>query len=455
MRLLGPDGLLTPLREALRDAPADEADIHVHRRRASITRYSHSSIHQNAVSDETHATVRAIAGKAVGVVTTNSLVPADLRRALADAAALARASRPDDEWPGVADPEPIAATSSFHEETAETAAQEQADWIGAVCAAVPKGMRAAGTAQVELTEDAVANTRGVAVHAPATMAYLRALVLSDSYVGSGYAEDLSMRKDALHPKAIAARAAEKCALDRDRIQLAPGDYEAVFEELAVAEILRIMSLTGLGGQAVRDGRSFMSGRIGEPVTGDKFTLLDHALDARTISVPFDVEGTPKQRVTLVERGVARGPVYDRTSAKSMGTRSTGHAADPSRYAPGGHAAHLAMAGGPATREQLIGAVRRGILITRFHYTNTPDPRAATMTGTTRDGTFLIEDGKITRALANVRYTMSALDLFRGIDLLGRQRLARDWWSSNGMGSVICLVPPIKVSRATVTGSSPL
>jgi PmbA protein len=453
--LLGQDRLLAPMGEALRGVPADEADIHVHRRRAAITRYAHSSIHQNAVSDETHATVRAIVGKAVGVVTTNSLAPSDLGRALTDAATLARASRPGDEWPGVADREPIAANSSFHEETAEMSAEAQAEHIGAVCAAVPKGMRAAGTSQIEVTEDAVANTRGVAAYAPTTMAYLRALVLSDTYVGSGYAEELSMRTDALHPKTIAARAAEKCALDRDRIQLAPGDYEAVFEELAVAEVLRIMSLTGLGGQSLREGRSFMTGRIGERVTGENFTLVDHAMDARTIAVPFDVEGTPKQKVTLVERGVARGPVYDRTSAKSMGARSTGHAADPSRYSPGGHAGHLGMTGGPATREELIGAVRRGILITRFHYTNTPDPRAATMTGTTRDGTFLIEDGKITRALANVRYTMSALDLFAGIDLLGPQRLARDWWSSNGMGSIICLAPAIKVRRATITGSSPL
>jgi PmbA protein len=453
--LLGQDRLLAPLREALRDLPADEADVHVHRRRAAFTRYSHSSIHQNAVSDETHATVRAIVGKAVGIVTTNSLAPSDLRRALADAASLARASRPDEEWPGVADPEPIPATSSFHEETAATPAQAQAEWIGAVCAAVPKGMRAAGTSQIEVSEDAVANTRGVAAYAPATMAYLRALVLSDTYVGSGYAEELSMRSDALHPKAIATRAAEKCALDRDRTQLAPGDYEAVFEELAVAEVLRIMSLTGLGGQSVREGRSFMTGRIGERVAGENFTLVDHAMDARTIAVPFDVEGTPRRKVTLVERGVARGPVYDRTSAKAMGARSTGHAADPSRYPAGGHAGHLAMSGGPATREELIRLVERGLLITRFHYTNTPDPRAATMTGTTRDGTFLIERGKLTRALANVRYTMSALDLFSGIDLLGPQRLARDWWSSNGMGSVICLVPPIKVRRATITGSSPL
>ena len=453
--LLGADGLLGPIREALRDVRADEADAHVHRRRAAVSRYSHSSIHQNAVSDETHVRVRAIVGKAVGVVTTNSLAVADVRRALADAAALARASRPDDEWPGVAEPAPIPSSAAFHEETARTDADAQARAIGVICAALPKGMRAAGTSQIEVTEDAVANTRGVAAYAPATMAYLRALVQSDGHSGSGYAEDLSMRADGLFPEHVAARAAEKCALDRDRRQLAAGDYEAVFEELAVAEILRIISITGLGGQSVKEGRSFMAGRIGERVTGEAFTLSDDALDARTLGIPFDVEGTPKQKVTVVEKGVARGPVYDRASAKALGARSTGHAADPARYTSGGHAGNLTMAGGSAKREDLIGAVGRGVLITRFHYTNTPDPRLATMTGTTRDGTFLIEGGKITAALANVRYTMSALDLFAGIELLGPQRLARDWWSSNGMGSVVCLVPPMKVRRATITGSSPL
>jgi PmbA protein len=426
----------------------------VHRRRAAITRYSHSSIHQNAVSDETHATVRAIVGRAIGVVSTNSLAVPDLRRALADAASLAKASRADDGWPGVAEPEAIGEPQAFDAATAEADAAAQARDIERICATVPRGMRAAGTQQVELTEDAVTNTRGVAAYAPSTMAYVRALVLNEPS-GSGYAEDLAWRASALDPEAVAERASKKAALDHDRIQLEPGDYEAVFEELAVAEILRIVSITGLGGEQVREGRSFMSGRIGEKVTGDRFTLSDDVLDVRTVGIPFDVEGTPKRAVPLVERGVVRGPVYDRASAKAAGTRSTGHAADRSRYAPGGHAANLSMAGGTATHEELIGAVRRGILITRFHYTNTPDPRAATMTGTTRDGTFLIEDGRITRALANVRYTMSALDLFAGIDLLGPQRLARDWWSSNGMGSVMCLVPPIKVSHTTITGSSPL
>jgi PmbA protein len=451
--LRGSDALLSPLRDALRDAPADEADVHVHRRRAAITRYAASSIHQNALSDETHVRVRAVVGRAVGVVESNSLDVAELRAALSGAAELAKASRPDEGWPGVAEREPIDTAGSYDEVTAAATAVEQAAAIARVCDAMRDGMRAAGTSQHEVTEDAIANTRGVAAYAPATIAYLRALVQSED--GSGYAEDLAWRAAELDPEGVASRAANKCALDHNRRELPPGDYEAVFEELAVAEILRIVSLTGLSGQSLKEGRSFMSGRIGEKVTGEAFTLVEDALDPRTLAIPFDVEGTPKRRVTLVERGVARGPVYDRTSANAMGARSTGHAAEPSRYATGGHAANLTMAGGAASRDELVGAVGRGILITRFHYTNTPDPRSATMTGTTRDGTFLIEDGKITRALANVRYTMSALDLFAGIELLGPQRLARDWWSSNGMGSVVCLVPPMKVRRATITGSSPI
>jgi predicted Zn-dependent protease len=453
--VVGPDALLAPLHAALKDSGLEEADLWVHRRRAEITRYSHSSIHQNAASDETHVHARAIVGSAIGSASGNSLEPSALRELLSRAADLARLQTPNADWPGLAAAAQYRQPAAFDAATADASPADQAGAIGRICRQVAKaGFRAAGTHSVDVTEDAVANTNGVAAYAPATVAYLRALVLGD-HGGSGYADDLSSRTSDLDPEGIAARAIEKCGLDRDRMQLAPGDYEAVFEEDAVAEILRIMSITGLSGQAVREGRSFLAGAIGQTVTGPHFSLHDDGLDPRQLAIPFDPEGTPKQRVALVERGVAKGPVYDRWSAKAAGAASTGHAADSLRYGHGGHAGNLVMAGGTATRDELIASVRRGVLITRFHYTNTPDPKRATMTGTTRDGTFLIEDGRITRALANVRYTMSALDLFSGIELLGPQRLARDWWSSNGMGSIVCLCPPIKVARATITGSSPV
>ena len=451
----GHDAMLTPLQDALRASEgADEAELWVHRRRSAITRYAKDQIHQNAVADETHVQARVVLGKAMGIASTNSLEAADLGRLLADAAAAAREGAPNAEWPGLAEAAAAGEAKAYDAETARADAHVQAEAIARITAtASARGFRAAGTHQIELTEDALANTKGAARYAPSTMAYLRALVTSDT--GTGWAEDLGWSTRSLDPAGVAARAIDKAARDRDRVQLAPGDYEAVFEELAVAEVLRFMSLTGLTGQTLKDGRSFMKDKIGEQVTGPSFSLWDDALDERTLAIPFDVEGTPKQRVTLVDRGVAKGVVHDRQSARWFDTRSTGHAADPRRYGVGGHAGNLTMAGGDATREQLIGAVKRGVLITRFHYTNTPDPKRATMTGTTRDGTFLIEDGRITRALANVRYTMSALDLFSGIELLGPQRLARDWWSSNGMGSIVCLCPAIKVARATITGSSPV
>jgi len=446
--------MLTPLHDALREVKADEAELWVHRRRSAITRYAKNEIHQNAVADETCVQARVVIGKAVGIASANSLEPADLRRLVADALAAARASAPNADWPGFAEPAPMSEPKAYDAETARADARSQADAIKRITAAAKeRGFRAAGTHQIELTEDALANTNGAGAYAPSTMAYLRALVASDT--GTGWAEDLGWSARSLDPSDVAARAIEKAALDRDRTQLAPGDYEAVFEELAVAEVLRFMALTGLTGQTLKDGRSFMKDKFGQPVTGPRFSLWDDALDARTLAIPFDPEGTPKQRIALVEGGVAKGVVHDRQSARWFDTRSTGHADDPRRSSVGGHAGNLTMAGGDAKREQLIGATQRGVLITRFHYTNTPDPKRATMTGTTRDGTFLIEGGRITRALANVRYTMSALDLFSGLELLGPQRLARDWWSSNGMGRVVCLCPPIKVARATITGSSPL
>ena len=452
---LGRDAMLAPLRDALKDAKADEAELWAHRRRSAITRYAKNESHQNALADETFVQARVVVGGAIGIASANSLAPADLRRLLADARAAAELSVPNKDWPGFAPPQAAGETKSFDAATAKADAAAQAAPIREIAdAAKAKGLRAAGTHQIELTEDAVANSLGAAAYAPTTWAYLRALVLTDAG-GSGWAEDLGSSISALDARGVAARAIEKATRDRDRMQLEPGEYEAVFEELAIAEVLRFVSLTALTGQTLKDGRSFMQGKIGELVTGPKLSLWEDALDPRTIATPFDVEGTPRRRVPLVEAGVARGVVHDRQSAKWFGTTSTGHAADARRYGAGGHAGNLTMAGGDATREQLIASVKRGVLITRFHYTNTPDPKRATMTGTTRDGTFLIENGTITRALANVRYRMSALDLFAGIDLLGKQRLVRDWWSSNGMGSIVCLAPAVKVARATITGSSPL
>src|SRR2546430_164167 len=333
--VLGREAMLEPLELALRDVKAGEAELWAHRRRSAITRYAKNEIHQNALADESYVQARVAVGGAVGVASGNSLEPSDLRRLIADARAAAGLSVPNADWPGLATASEIVAARSFDPATASADAMPQATAIRTIVErARTRGMRAAGTQQLELTEDAVANTNGAASYAPMTMAYLRALVLTDAG-GSGWAEDLAWSEAAHDAVSVADRAIEKAARDGDRAELPPGDYEAVFEELGVAEVLRFMSLTGLTGQTLRDGRSFMAGadgatRFGEQVTGPRFSLWEDALDPRTIGVPFDVEGTPKRRVTLVEKGVARGEVHDRQSARRFATEGTGHAAESRR-----------------------------------------------------------------------------------------------------------------------------
>src|SRR5258706_121672 len=257
---------------------------------------------------------RASSGTGCSRVTRGECRSSPSRRHSGDAATAARGSAPNAEWPGLAGPAAASEPRAYDADTARADAASQADAIKRITAAVKaRGFRAAGTHQIELTEDSLANTNGVASYAPSTMAYLRALVASET--GTTMAEGLCWSTRSLDADGVAARAIEKAARNRDRTELAPGDYEAVFEELAVAEVLRFMSLTGLTGQTLKDGRSFMKDAFGQQVTGPRFTLWDDALDDRTLAIPFDVEGTPKQRVALVEGGIAKGVVHDRQSAQ--------------------------------------------------------------------------------------------------------------------------------------------
>ncbi|MDO8506540.1 MAG: hypothetical protein Q7S41_02910, partial [Candidatus Limnocylindria bacterium] len=160
--VLGREALLGPLQAALKDAKADEAELWAHRRRSAITRYAKNESHQNALADETFVQARVVVKNAVGVASANSLEPADLRRLIADARAAAELSLPNRDWPGLASPEPTLEARSFDAATAEADAAAQAAPIRQIAdAARAKGMRAAGTHQLELTEDAVANTNGV------------------------------------------------------------------------------------------------------------------------------------------------------------------------------------------------------------------------------------------------------------------------------------------------------
>ena len=185
----------------------------------------------------------------------------------------------------------------------------------------------------------------------------------------------------------------------------------ILEEYAVAGLLEYLSYIGFSGLAHEEGRSFME--LGKRVMGDSVSIWDDGADVSGFPAVIDFEGVAKHRVDLIEAGVARAVVHDAATGKRSGTGSTGHGL-PAPNLIGPMALNLFMAPGTTTRDELIAGVKRGVWVTRFHYINPVHPKKAILTGMTKDGTFLIEDGKLTRPLLNFRFTQSIPEAFSDV-----------------------------------------
>ena len=450
--MIGQDALLTTLSAALKSSDADQTEIIVESTHQGVTRYAGSQLHQTTVLDDLTVGVRAVVGQAVGQAIGASFRPEDLRGLIEQATAVARITAPNPEFVSLAEAEPVEAVEGFDAETASMSAEARAQAIGRILAwSAERGWTASGTYLTEGRELAVVNSLGIGAYAPSSMAFLRAL--PDSGRGTGYADALSHRAADLDPMEVVRRAMARCELNHDQREIAPGAYEAIFEDLCVAEALFYLARFGFSGRAFEEGTSFMSGRLGERVTGENVTIWDDGTDPRGLAVAADHEGVPKRKTPLIEAGVAQGVTYDSYTAHRAGRRSTGNAAGRDLTALEPAPANLFMAGGDASIQDMIRATTRGLLLTRFHYTHGPDPKRVVMTGTTRDGTFLIENGEITGAVKNLRLTQSVPELFEGIELLGTPRLCRDWWCINGMGRLSYVCPPIKVRRAVFSSGT--
>jgi predicted Zn-dependent protease len=199
-----------------------------------------------------------------------------------------------------------------------------------------------------------------------------------------------------------------------RTDLPAGHYTVVLGPECIATLLGFLNWLGFSGREYLDGASFMHGRIGEPVCGPGVTILDDALDSRTLGIPCDMAGLPKQRLLLIEDGIARGVAHNVDTAARAGSESTGHDIGGREPLP----LNLVLQPGTSSREELIAGVERGVYVSRFHYTNVIDPLKTVITGMTRDGTYLIEDGRLAGGLTNFRFTQSILEALSRVAGIG-------------------------------------
>ncbi|MDP3017191.1 MAG: metallopeptidase TldD-related protein, partial [Deltaproteobacteria bacterium] len=218
---------------------------------------------------------------------------------------------------------------------------------------------------------------------------------------------------------LAKEAIEK-ALRGEPVQIEPGEYEVILEPYAVSELLSFLGYLGFHALAVQEGRSFFCNEFGKKLVDSGVTIYDDGLDPEGLQIPFDFEGIPKQRVTFFEEGVAKGVTYDSFTGNREGKNSTGHGLiAPNTEGP--IPINLFMQGGESSLEEMVRSVRKGIYVTRFHYTNVVEPMKAVLTGMTRDGTFLIEEGEIKKPIKNLRFTESVLRAFSRVSAVSRAR----------------------------------
>jgi predicted Zn-dependent protease len=430
---------LTDLAGAALDAAgADAVEVHLTRHDSALTRFAESRIHQNTARIDGEARVRAVVdGSRVGVVATNDLSPGGLREAARAAVEAARVTPRDESFAGLAPPATYGTAGVDDAATGEASPAERAALVTAMLSHLGAGMVAAGTAESGRHEVAVVNTHGVSAYHASTRASVTCLVSGED--STGWAEQTSGAIGDIDPDAVAARAVAKVEAGRDPRDVEPGDWAVVLEPVAVSALVEWLCWLAFGGRDVVEGRSAISGKLGEEVCSPLVTVLDDALAPDMTGVPFDAEGVPKRVLPLVENGVARNAAHDRMSAKLGGTESTGHAfAAPNPQ--GGFPSHPRLVAGDASLDDLVGGLERGLLVTRFHYTNAVHALSTTITGMTRDGTFLVEDGRVVGGVRNLRFTQSVLAALSGVEAVGRETAL----GSEFGGAV--RVPALRLSR---------
>ena len=435
---------------ALSAAGGDEADVVYTTTDRNVSRFANSNLHQNMSEASSDLVVRVISEGRMGVAATTLLQADEIRKVAALAREIARRSDPLPGFQGLyRSAEAAPRCESFDGPTASLKPAEKARALRDVFdRGRGRGVLFAGVYTTTSGSIAVGNSHGVRREAPFTGA--DALLIALDGARSGFATQIDRRASRVDLMALADDATTRATLlrDSDLAELEPGEYDVILEPAALAEIFEWMNMITFSGRAYEDGSSFFVDQLGKRVVGENLTLADDPIDPDFLPFPFDMEGMPHRRVDLIDRGVARTPVLDKILSDRLGIPPTGNAAGLGSE-DHGIALHLSMQAGTSTRDELIASTERGVWITRFHYLNgLLEPKTALMTGMTRDGTFLIEKGRVTRRLANLRWTQSMVDAFSNLDGVTRERRAvGTWW--NLVGGTIA--PTVKIRKWKVTG----
>jgi PmbA protein len=383
---------------------------------SALTRFANNAIHQNVAERSGQLSVRVQIDGRTARATTNRLDDASIRQVVEETVSLTKLQEPDPTLLPLSNTGLLASPSvnRWHEPTAHVTPADRAQAVAEAIRIVEEaGQTAAGIYSTSEAVFALLNSNGVFAYYPETMANFSITAMAAD--SSGWAKGSAYSHAALDPAAMASAAAAKAHFSREPVELPPGAYTVILEPAAVLDLAGQM-FGDFSATAIADGRSFLRDRIGEKLFGDNITIYDDAYHPLQAGAPFDGEGIPRRTLTLVDQGVVRDVAFCRQAAHTAGVEPTGHGFPlPNEY--GEAPMNIVIAGGDTPLEDMIASTARGILVTRLWYIREVDPYEKIMTGMTRDGTFLIEDGRLSRGVRNFRFNQALPEMLSNVEAL--------------------------------------
>ncbi|HEV2688905.1 MAG TPA: TldD/PmbA family protein [Bryobacteraceae bacterium] len=380
--------------------------------REALTRFANNNIHQNVAEQAQFLSVRVQTEQRTARATTNRFDGDSVRSAVEQAIALARSAAPDSNLLPLAQPSQIPQIPRFDPSTAATLPAERARIVAdAIRIVEGAGQTAAGIYSTGQSVEAIFNSQGVAAWHAETMANFSITAMAAN--SSGWAKASAVSRRDMDPVALARRAADKATLSRDPREITPGRYTVILEPAAVLDLVGQM-FGDFSATAMEDQRSFLTERLNTKLFGDNIHIYDDVAHPLQAGDPFDGEGVPRRKLTLVDGGVPRQLAYSRASAQRAGVEPTGHGF-PLPNEIGEAPLNIVIGGGSTSLDAMVASTERGILVTRLWYIREVDPFQKIMTGMTRDGTFLVEDGRVVAGLRNFRFNQGLIELLNNVE----------------------------------------
>jgi predicted Zn-dependent protease len=409
--------------------------------RGALTRFANNTIHQNVSEQGQWISVRTLIDKKTARATTNRFDADSIRSVVEQAIALTKSAAPDPELLPLAAPSTIPQIPRFDSATASASPTDRARAVAEAIRVVEQASQtAAGIYSTGQSVEAIFNSAGVAALHGETMAQFSITAMAED--SSGWAKASAVACGEIDAMEMARSASNKARLSRDPREVEPGRYTVILEPAAVLDLVGQM-FGDFSGTALDDQRSFLTDRLGKKLFGENIHITDDVAHPLQAGVPFDGEGLRRRKLVLVEGGVPREVAYARSSARKAGMEPTGHGF-PVPNEIGEAPMNIVIAGGSTSSEEMIASTSRGILVTRFWYIREVDPFAKIMTGMTRDGTFLIEDGRLICGLRNFRFNQGLIELLNSVEALSPAVRA------SGEETFDMVVPAMKVREFNFT-----